>query len=195
LLKLINQLCTRYKPGEKKSIKEYEKLDQEDNSLNRWKASLGIGQGVPLPVPPEDERTVVICKFILVVPDRPDFVVDVEDPETLKTLSEKPICIKEGSHYSLKVMFRVQHEIISGLKYIQHVKRKRVPVTSAKEMMGSYMPNTHEKPIYEKKFAEEIAPSGMLLRGHYSVHVSFVDDDKRIHQTFDWTFEIKKDWE
>ena len=80
-VRLINQLCTRYKPGEKKSIKEYEKLgtfsrwlvpfgrlpiltcfqDHSDESLKRWKASLGIGQGVPLSVTPGDIRTV--CSY------------------------------------------------------------------------------------------------------------------------------------
>ena len=41
---------------------------------------------------------------------------------------------------------------------------------------------------------EEVAPSGMLARGEYSVSSSFVDDDKKTHLQFDWTFEIAKDW-
>lgn len=32
-----------YKVGEKKSLAEYSQLDAEDESLARWKASLGIG--------------------------------------------------------------------------------------------------------------------------------------------------------
>ena len=31
-----------YKPGEKKSIQEYQSLDAGDESLRRWKESLGI---------------------------------------------------------------------------------------------------------------------------------------------------------
>jgi hypothetical protein len=31
-----------YKPGEKKSIQEYASLDAQDDSLRRWKESLGI---------------------------------------------------------------------------------------------------------------------------------------------------------
>lgn len=34
-----------YKIGEKKSVNEYAQLDANDESLNRWKASLGIGAG------------------------------------------------------------------------------------------------------------------------------------------------------
>lgn len=32
-----------YKPGEKKTLDEYTQLDANDDSLARWKASLGIG--------------------------------------------------------------------------------------------------------------------------------------------------------
>jgi len=42
--------------------------------------------------------------------------------------------------------------------------------------------------------AEEEAPSGMLLRGHYTAQSSFVDDDKKTHLQFDWSFDISKDW-
>ena len=34
-----------YKPGAAKSVDEYAKLDAEDESLARWKASLGIVPG------------------------------------------------------------------------------------------------------------------------------------------------------
>ena len=38
-------LCTGYKPSAAKSVDEYAKLDAEDESLARWKASLGIVPG------------------------------------------------------------------------------------------------------------------------------------------------------
>ena len=41
---------------------------------------------------------------------------------------------------------------------------------------------------------EEEAPSGMLARGHYVASSSFVDDDKKTHLAFDWSFDIAKDW-
>lgn len=37
----------------------------------------------------------------------------------------------------MKVKFRVQHEVISGLRYLQLVKRKGVPVDKSDEMMVS----------------------------------------------------------
>jgi Rho GDP-dissociation inhibitor len=42
--------------------------------------------------------------------------------------------------------------------------------------------------------AEEDAPSGMLARGHYNAVSTFVDDDKKTHLTFEWSFDIAKDW-
>jgi RHO protein GDP dissociation inhibitor len=33
-----------YKVGEKKSLQEYETLDANDESLKKWKASLGLGK-------------------------------------------------------------------------------------------------------------------------------------------------------
>jgi Rho GDP-dissociation inhibitor len=42
--------------------------------------------------------------------------------------------------------------------------------------------------------AEVDAPSGMILRGHYNVTSTFVDDDKKTHLQFDWSIDIGKDW-
>lgn len=43
--------------------------------------------------------------------------------------------------------------------------------------------------------AAETAPSGMTGRGKYSAKSSFIDDDKTKHLEFEWSFEVKKDWE
>ena len=59
---------------------------------------------------------------------------------------------------------------------------------------GSFAPNTEAKPIYEKKFESDEAPSGMLARGHYEASSKFVDDDGHDYLKFDWSFDIAKDW-
>jgi Rho GDP-dissociation inhibitor len=76
---------------------------------------------------------------------------------------------------------------------------------------GSYAPNTDKTPEYTKRckstsrmkrmtlanapvVAEEDAPSGMLARGHYNAVSTFVDDDHKTHLTFEWSFDIAKDW-
>ncbi|KAF8248914.1 rho guanidine dissociation inhibitor [Wilcoxina mikolae CBS 423.85] len=186
-----------YKVGEKKSVAEYAKLDAEDESLARWKASLGIGAAATTGSigEPGDTRTVVILELALLIKGRPDVVIDLDQPDAVKNLEKTPFTIKEGAEYRMRVKFRVQHEVISGLRYLQLVKRKKITVDKSDQMMGSYPPNTKENPFYEKTFAEEDAPSGMLYRGTYDALSKFMDDDQKEHLSFKWTFEIKKSWE
>lgn len=94
----------------------------------------------------------------------------------------------------MKATFVVQHQVLSGLKYIQSLKRKGIPVGKDQEMIGSYSPNTTDRPTYTKKFAPEEAPKGMMARGHYEATSRFVDDDNTEHLKFEWSFDIAKDW-
>ncbi|KAL9038635.1 MAG: hypothetical protein Q9180_003017 [Flavoplaca navasiana] len=169
-------------------------IDQNDESLNRWKASLGISNSPPLPVDPKDTRRCVMQSLALEVPGRSDITIDLSVPGALESLKSKPFSIKEGAKFRMKASFKVQHDVLSGLKYLQVVKRKGIRVSKDEEMLGSYAPNTQEKPIYEKKFAEDEAPSGMMARGHYEAVSKFVDDDDHTHLKFEWSFDIAKDW-
>ncbi|KAJ9495643.1 rho GDP dissociation inhibitor [Exophiala xenobiotica] len=182
-----------FKVGEKKTLDEYHKLDQEDEALNRWKASLGLATGDSISNP-NDPRLCIIKSLALEVVGRPDITIDLSQPGALEKLKEKPFTIKEGCEYQMKAIFVVQHQVLSGLKYIQATKRKGIRVSKDQEMIGSYPPNTTGKPTYEKKFAKEEAPSGMLARGHYNAVSRFVDDDGTTHLEFEWAFEIAKDW-
>jgi len=183
-----------YKPGEKKTVEEYTKLDADDEALNRWKASLGLGSGKTIG-DISDPRKVIIEELALEVSDRSDIVVDLKAPGALEELKSKPFTIKEGAEYRMRIKFRVQHDVISGLRYLQVVKRKGIRVDKSEEMMGSYGPNTESRPVYEKTFATEEAPSGMLARGTYAATSRFADDDNTEYLRFDWSFEIKKSWE
>ncbi|OAL54440.1 Rho GDP-dissociation inhibitor 2 [Pyrenochaeta sp. DS3sAY3a] len=181
-----------FKVGEKKTLDEYHQLDKNDESLNKWKASLGLGQGKDIS-DPNDPRKCIILSLALEVEGRPDIVIDLRAPGALDTLTKKPFIIKEGAEYRMKAQFKVQHEILAGLKYVQQTKRAGLS-HKLQEMMGSYGPSTEEKPFYEKKFTPETAPSGMLARGSYTAVSKFVDDDNQTHLQFKWTFELKKDW-
>ncbi|OQO05633.1 hypothetical protein B0A48_09725 [Cryoendolithus antarcticus] len=167
-----------FKVGEKKTIHEYQKLDENDASLRKWKQSLGLGTGTPIS-DPSDPRKVILISLGLEVDGRSDIIIDLTQKGALDSLAKKPFTIKEGATFRMKAKFRVQHEILSGMKYVQ---------------VGSYSPNTTDKPEYEKKFEPETAPSGMLGRGHYEAISRFVDDDKHDYLMFKWSFDIKKDW-
>ncbi|KAI7878341.1 E set domain-containing protein [Lichtheimia hyalospora FSU 10163] len=176
-----------YKPGEKKSLQEYHSLDAQDESLKKWKESLGLKVSAPT----DDSRRVVVEYIALEVQDREDVKIDLSTPDAIEKAKSTPFTIKEGVEYRMKVRFRVQHEVVSGLKYLQVVKRKGVRVDKTEEMIGSYGPAAD---AYEKKFQLEEAPSGMLARGHYDARSKFVDDDGVTHVEWNWSFDIKKDW-
>lgn len=78
---------------------------------------------------------VVILQLSLQVEGRPDVVIDLSAPGAVETLKKSPFTIKEGSSYQMRVKFRVQHEVISGLRYLQLVKRKGIKVDKSDEMM------------------------------------------------------------
>jgi len=182
-----------FKVAESKTIDEYQKLDQNDESLRKWKESLGLGAGNTIS-DPSDPRKVIILSLGLEVEGRPDIIIDLSQPGALEQLNKHPFTIKEGATFRMKARFRVQHQILSGLKYVQVVSRMGLK-NKMQEMIGSYSPNTTDKPEYEKKFETETAPSGMVGRGHYEAVSQFIDDDKHSHLSFKWSFDIKKDWE
>ncbi|KAG0030145.1 hypothetical protein BGZ81_003013 [Podila clonocystis] len=173
-----------YKPGEKKSVNELQNLDAHDESLVRWKQSLGIASSGVSKL--DDPHNVVVLQLALEVAGRPDVILDLTKSEA--ELKDHSFTIKEGVEYRLKVLFKVQHEVVSGLKYMQVVKRR---VDKSEEMIGSY---AAQAAPYEKKFLSEEAPSGMIARGHYEAKSKFVDDDGTTHKEWSWAFDIKKDW-
>ncbi|KAG0267298.1 hypothetical protein BGZ95_002869 [Linnemannia exigua] len=175
---------TGYKVGQKKSLNDYQNLDADDEALRRWKESLGVASTGVSKL--DDPHNVVVLQLALEVAGRPDVILDLTKSE--KELEEHSFTIKEGVEYRLKVLFKVQHEVVSGLKYMHVIKRKgiRGKFDKSEEMIGSYAANAN--------FLAEEAPSGMLARGHYDVKSKFIDDDKTVHKEWSWSFDIKKDW-
>ena len=119
--------------------------------------------------------------------------------------------IKEACEYRVKVVFRVQREIVAGLRYVQNSYRKGIKgsyqftvlasclnpplpsytVDKSNLMVGSYGPKT-EPHVYQTPV--ETAPSGMMARGQYTVKSKFTDDDKNTIHEWEWVLSIKKDW-
>ena len=59
-------------------------------------------------------------------------------------------------------------------------------------IVGSYGPNEE---LQTWTSSEEQFPSGMQARGSYSAKSSFTDDDKTDILHWEWSFEVKKDWQ
>jgi len=191
---LLPEQTEGFKVGEKKTIDEYHKLDADDEAMQRYKQSLGLGGGGKDLSDPNDPRHCIILSLTMDSEGRDPVTIDLSAKGSEATLKDKPFKIKEGVKFSMTAKFKVQHEILSGLHYVQIVKRKGIRVSKDQEMIGSYAPNTDKTPVYSKRFAEEDAPSGMLARGHYTAVSTFIDDDKKRHLEFEWAFDIAKDW-
>lgn len=99
--------------------------DQNDESLRKWKESLGLGSGQTIS-DPNDPRKVILLSLGLEVEGRPDIIIDLTQTGALESLNKKPFTIKEGATFRMKARFRVQHDILSGMKYVQVVSRMGV---------------------------------------------------------------------
>ncbi|KAJ3123728.1 hypothetical protein HK100_011516 [Physocladia obscura] len=193
----------------KKTAAEMAEMDAADESLKKWKESLGIKVGggagklsflfskhdlriIGKSVNTSDPRNVVLLSIAMESSGRPDVVIPLDSPAAIENLSSQVMTIKEGVEYRLKVKFRVNHDVVSGLRYLHVVKRSGLKVDKADEMLGSYGPSVD---VYEKKFPLEEAPSGLIARGHYNVKSRFIDDDQHIHLEWSWSFDIKKEWD
>ena len=86
----------QYKVSAKKTVDEYKNLDAEDESLAKWKESLGLSSDV-LPLEfPGDKRKVVVQKIQLLVNTEPNPITfDLTNEKTIKELASKryKICL------------------------------------------------------------------------------------------------------
>lgn len=164
----------------------------EIESLRKWKETLGLGSG-RVYSPPNDPRLVVILHLAMETEGRPDVFMKLGTPEDVEALKNRRMTIKEGVTFCLRAKFRVQHQMVHGLKYIHVVKRIGLRVDRLETMLGSYSPS--ETP-YENKFPLDEAPGGHpMARGHYDVRSRFIDDDGNVHLDWRWKFEVKKNWD
>lgn len=68
---------------------------------------------------------------------RPPVTIDLSQKGAETTLKDKPFKIKEGSKFTMIAKFKVQHEVLSGLQYVQIVKRKGIRISKDQEMIVS----------------------------------------------------------
>lgn len=77
----------------------------------------------------------IILSLSMNSPDRAPVTIDLQAPGSEATLKDKPFKIKEGAKFTMTASFKVQHEILSGLHYVQIVKRKGIRVSKESEMI------------------------------------------------------------
>uniref|UniRef100_A0A3P8T3T3 Rho GDP-dissociation inhibitor 1 n=1 Tax=Amphiprion percula TaxID=161767 RepID=A0A3P8T3T3_AMPPE len=176
-----------YKPPAQKSVKEIHELDKDDESLRKYKEAL-LGSGVNVADP--SAPNVQLTRMSLVCEAAPNpLILDLMGD--LEEFKKQAFVLKEGVEYKIKISFKVNSEIVSGLKYVQQTYRKGMKIDKSDYMVGSYGPRPTE---YDFLTTMEEAPKGVLARGNYVIKSKFTDDDKNDHLSWEWNLNIKKDW-
>jgi len=114
-----DELTPGYKAPKKVDLATIQALDADDESLVKYKQQL-LGQAAA--VLDEGGSNVKLQKLIFSPEGHSEVELDLTGD--LKDLKKSSITIKEGCKYKLKIQFRVQREIVSGLRYFQATHRK-----------------------------------------------------------------------
>eukprot|EP01113_Clastostelium_recurvatum_P042434 TRINITY_DN687_c0_g1_i1.p1 TRINITY_DN687_c0_g1~~TRINITY_DN687_c0_g1_i1.p1 ORF type:complete len:214 (+),score=74.08 TRINITY_DN687_c0_g1_i1:41-643(+) len=187
-----------YKVGKKVGINELMAADAGDESLRKYKESLlgSAASGSADLAPKDDPRRVVVKEMRVIFENRPggDIVYPLENAADLERMKNTPFVLKEECKYKIQVVFKVQHDIVSGLKYVNMAYRKGLRVAKDDTMIGSFGPQAKAHEVLVPRIGWEEAPSGLLARGSYTAKSQFVDDDGVVHLEYEYAFAIKKDW-
>lgn len=185
-----------YQVSKKVGLKEIMEQEAEDESLRKYKEAL-LGKSMdPEVSPPNDPRRVVIKKMEIIVEGREDntIVMDLAADGAEKNLKQNPFTLKEGCKFKTRIEFKVQHEIVSGLKLVSVMKKKGIKVASGQEMLGSFPPQKDYHSVVFPRHGWQDAPSGMLARGNFVGKHRFVDDDRQCHLEYEFGMALKKNW-
>lgn len=189
----IDSPVDSYVPPPKESLSELLNKQEEDESLRKYKEQLlgAAAKGVPKT---DDPRLVVIQSFGVKFPngEHVDIIRELDTKQKEEELKKTPITIKEGTDYQFVVTFKIQHDIVSALRFVNSISKAGITVEKKDFMMGSYAPNAT---AYSYKSPVFTAPSGLLARGSYKARTKFIDDDKQTHLDLEYSLNIKKDFE
>ncbi|XP_048189226.1 rho GDP-dissociation inhibitor 3 [Perognathus longimembris pacificus] len=184
---VLDEAVPEYQAPGKKSMLEIWELDPEDESLNKYKQAL---LGTLLPAMDSSLPNVQVTRLTLISEHAPG-PITMDLTGDLVALKNQVFILKEGVDYKVKITFKVNKEIVSGLKCLHHTYRRGLQVDKTIYMVGSYGPRAQE---YEFVTPVEEAPRGALVRGPYVIKSLFTDDDRKDHLSWEWGLQICQDW-
>uniref|UniRef100_A0A667HQ14 Rho GDP-dissociation inhibitor 3 n=1 Tax=Lynx canadensis TaxID=61383 RepID=A0A667HQ14_LYNCA len=183
----LDEAVPEYRAPGRKSLQEIQQLDPDDESLVKYKRAL-LGPLPPLVGP--EPANVQVTRLTLMSEQAPG-PITMDLTGELAALKNQVFVLKEGVDYKVKITFKVNKEIVSGLKCLHHTYRQGLRVDKAVYMVGSYGPSAQE---YEFVTPVEEVPRGALVRGAYVVTSFFTDDDRTDHVSWEWGLHICQDW-
>nr|XP_061791793.1 rho GDP-dissociation inhibitor 1-like isoform X2 [Nerophis lumbriciformis] len=109
-----------YKAPARKTVQEIHEMDKDDESLRKYKEAL-LGSAVAAADP--NVPNVQVTQMALLCDSAPNpLVLDLQGD--LESFKNEAFVLKEGVEYKIKISFKVNREIVSGLKYVQQTYRK-----------------------------------------------------------------------
>ena len=123
----------------------------------------------------------------------PDMGFDLSNEAAVASMAKNPLILKEGCQYKFQITFQVQHEIVSGIRFTNVVKRAVFSETE-EVVIGSHAPAAEPHTFMFPRRGWRTAPSGMLMRGTYSGKIRLFDSDDVTHAGFDYKIKIAKKW-
>jgi Rho GDP-dissociation inhibitor len=85
----------------KQSLADYQKMDAGDESLQRYKESLGLGGGTDIS-DPRDPRVCIILSLTMESPGRDPVTIDLSAPGSESTLKDPLFCVLSLGKVSYK---------------------------------------------------------------------------------------------
>ncbi|KAG9410645.1 hypothetical protein AC1031_018668 [Aphanomyces cochlioides] len=166
--------------------------DKDDESLQRYKAKL-LGAAAQGDIgDTKDHRSVVVQHFKVVFENnRQEITYCLDTQDGLDSIRNTPFEMEEGAKYKFAISFRVNRDIVSGLRFHNKV-RKHLFTAHEEVVLGSYAPQSFSYDFVFPRHEWSEAPSGMLYRGRYHGECKFVDSDDKEHLRFQYSFDIKK---
>ncbi|CAL8081947.1 unnamed protein product [Calicophoron daubneyi] len=174
-----------YKVPEKKTLSEIQALDTEDESLRRYKAAL-LGEIGDIPFP-NNPSVFIPESFSICIDGLPEVKFGLRGD--INNFKSTPVNIPEGSSYHLKIVFYVQRDIVTGLKYEQSTYRGPMRLDHSNVMMGSYGPRKEPHDWTSETYE---APKGKIHRGSYSIKSRFHDVDQTEFLSWKWQITVTK---
>jgi len=177
-----------------KNVAELLAKDVEDESLRRYKEQL-LGAAAHGDLgDSNDPRRVIVTEFRVVFEEKvPDIVYNLDNDAGIRQLQENGLMIKEGANYKFCLKFRVQHEIVAGITFVNKVK-KGIFSSSDEIVIGSFAPQSQPHEFQFPKYGWNTAPKGMMYRGKYNATDRFIDSDGVTHLEYSYSIEILKNW-
>lgn len=176
-----------YKQPEKVSVSALLEKDNDDEAMKKYKESL-LGPAVTAADP--NAKPVEIMELRLLFEGRDPLIIPFHREDTTKA-ETAVVRLKESESYTCQLVFKVNHEIVSGLQFVRGIYRKGIRVDKEQIMVGSFAPS-NDPVVF--KLEEDAVPSGMLARGTYKSFIKLIDDDKCVHADVNYAFKITKKW-